>query len=276
MPQNTSFNISASSSLQIDEIQFTFSHWSGASSSSSASLSSQSATEHKSYTATFTAKPLPPTNVLATGSVGNPVRIEWTDNPNSNVTQYQIWRRVKPLGGQQGEPEHVGTVNSGVEEYTDYTFTVTSSYTDYLLTYDVRSYYQVGGSYSDPNWSVTEFGEVGAKVAPGEQGNMKIGTTLPTEFAVSSYPNPFNPSTTISYQLVKEADVHLQIFDLLGRQVAELVNGVKSAGFHSVIWNGSDGSGKDAPTGLYLYRFQASSADGKEVFRKTGKLLLTK
>lgn len=73
-----------------------------------------------------------------------------------------------------------------------------------------------------------------------------------------NYPNPFNPTTTISYALPSHANVTVRVFDMLGRQVAELVNESVSAGQHSVEFDASQHA-----SGLYFYRLSAD-AEGKE------------
>ncbi|MDP2983673.1 MAG: FlgD immunoglobulin-like domain containing protein [Candidatus Latescibacter sp.] len=78
-------------------------------------------------------------------------------------------------------------------------------------------------------------------------------------------PNPFNPATTIGFALRKSSQVSLKVYDLLGREVVTLANGEKSAGEHRVIWNGSDNSGKQVSSGVYLYRLIAG---GREETRK--------
>ena len=80
-----------------------------------------------------------------------------------------------------------------------------------------------------------------------------------------NYPNPFNPSTVISYQLPVRSRVTLQVFDVLGREVATLVSGQVEAGYHQVTFNASNLS-----SGMYIYRLQA----GNQVFTK--KLTLIK
>tara|TARA_R110000868_G_scaffold259361_4_gene517244 strand:+ start:9843 stop:10652 length:810 start_codon:yes stop_codon:yes gene_type:complete len=70
-----------------------------------------------------------------------------------------------------------------------------------------------------------------------------------------NYPNPFNPSTTISYQLATPAQVKLQVFNLLGKEVATLVNGFQTSGGQSVTWNASQ-----VPSGIYMYRITAGDA----------------
>ncbi len=86
-------------------------------------------------------------------------------------------------------------------------------------------------------------------------------STLPRDFSVDqNYPNPFNPSTEISFGVPHESRVRLEVFNLLGQQVALLLDEVKPAGFHSVRF---DGAG--LPSGMYLYRF---SAGGVSLMRK--------
>ncbi len=91
-------------------------------------------------------------------------------------------------------------------------------------------------------------------------------TALPAGIALEqNYPNPFNPSTTIGYQLPHPAPVTLTVHDLLGRQVATLVAGVKPAGYHTAIWDGSTDQGAAVGSGVYLYRLQAG--DHRQVRR---------
>ncbi len=78
---------------------------------------------------------------------------------------------------------------------------------------------------------------------------------LPREFALHpNYPNPFNPSTTIRFDLPEAAEVRLVVYDLMGREVARLVDGQVAAGYQRVVWNGRDASGKNVPSGMYIAR----------------------
>jgi minor extracellular serine protease Vpr len=85
-----------------------------------------------------------------------------------------------------------------------------------------------------------------------------------------NYPNPFNPSTQISYNIPKSGLVKLQIFDILGRSVATLVNSEQEAGDHYVVWNGISSNGALASSGVYFYRLESGS------FSKTERMLLLK
>jgi hypothetical protein len=83
-------------------------------------------------------------------------------------------------------------------------------------------------------------------------------------------PNPFNLSTSITYTLAKPAHVELEIFDLLGRRVATLVEGQEEAGRHQVAWSGTDAKGHTVATGIYVYRLVAGD------YTSSRKMLLLK
>jgi hypothetical protein len=71
-----------------------------------------------------------------------------------------------------------------------------------------------------------------------------------------NYPNPFNPITTLRYDLPEDALVTLSIYDMLGREITQLVNTTQEAGFKSVQWNATDSMGKPVSAGVYLYQIQ--------------------
>ncbi|RKX25595.1 MAG: hypothetical protein DRP47_09565 [Candidatus Zixiibacteriota bacterium] len=72
-----------------------------------------------------------------------------------------------------------------------------------------------------------------------------------------NYPNPFNPTTEISFSLPRSEDVQLDVLNVMGQQVASLVNGRIKAGTHTVTWNGKNSKGGDVASGIYLYRLSA-------------------
>ncbi len=93
----------------------------------------------------------------------------------------------------------------------------------------------------------------------------------PSEYFLSqNYPNPFNPSTTIRFGLNQDDYVSLIIFNVLGQEVATLLNEFQSTGYHNVIWNGTDNSGNQVTSGIYFYRLSTGN------FVEVKKMLLTK
>ena len=81
---------------------------------------------------------------------------------------------------------------------------------------------------------------------------------LPTEVSLSrNFPNPFNPSTEISFALPSDRMVSLSVFNILGQEVKNLVSGEMQAGFHKVIWDGTNNNGQNVPSGTYFYRMDA-------------------
>jgi hypothetical protein len=80
-----------------------------------------------------------------------------------------------------------------------------------------------------------------------------------------NYPNPFNPATTISFDLGKSADIKLEVFDILGQQVAVLTDEPLNAGRHEVLFHGSSLS-----SGLYFYQLSVNN------LKSTGKMVLLK
>jgi hypothetical protein len=90
---------------------------------------------------------------------------------------------------------------------------------------------------------------------------------------ITGQSGPFNPSTTINFDLPQDAQVFLVVYDVLGRKVAELANGNYAAGYHSATWDVPQGG---TASGVYFARFTATDAQGKAKLSKVSKLLLAK
>ncbi len=94
--------------------------------------------------------------------------------------------------------------------------------------------------------------------------------TLPTSYVLEqNFPNPFNPSTTIRYGLPQESVVRLSVFNALGQEVVQLVNGVQEAGWHVVEFSSSR-IGKEVASGVYYYRLSAALTDRGDLVQKNG------
>ena len=88
--------------------------------------------------------------------------------------------------------------------------------------------------------------------------NFDLNIGLPTETSLSkNYPNPFNPSTTIDYNLSSATDVSLVIYDMKGSIVKTLVSNFQDAGLHQITWNGKNDVNAQVSSGMYLVRMEA-------------------
>ncbi|HGY56661.1 MAG TPA: T9SS type A sorting domain-containing protein, partial [Caldithrix abyssi] len=85
----------------------------------------------------------------------------------------------------------------------------------------------------------------------------KPDISLPEKYSLSSYPNPFNPSTNIHYSLPQGSYVQLTIYDITGKKVAELVNDYQQAGEYELTWHAENSFGQQLASGLYFVRIQA-------------------
>jgi hypothetical protein len=158
----------------------------------------------------------------------------------------------------------------------------------YLARYDTSGHLLWSGSYDSPGFAIeTPYG-----IILDRRGNVTLGGTaehddntnsisiakfarvtvsvdeertgIPSEYGLSqNFPNPFNPSTTIRYALAHAGPVELKVFNLLGQEVALLVNDSQKAGYHSVTWNA-----QGSPSGVYFFRLTAGT------FVETRKLVL--
>jgi flagellar hook assembly protein FlgD len=94
---------------------------------------------------------------------------------------------------------------------------------------------------------------------------------VPRAFALhEAYPNPFNPMTTIAYDLAASRPVRLAIYGLDGRRICTLVDEVQGSGRHEVTWTGRDDDGRLVASGTYVYRIEAGD------FRQVRKMTLMK
>ena len=85
-----------------------------------------------------------------------------------------------------------------------------------------------------------------------------------------NFPNPFNPITSIRYDLPQDGLVNITVYDIMGRIVKTLINGSQTAGYKSLIWDATNDYGKPVSAGIYLYQIQAGE------YISTKKMVLLK
>ncbi|MCB0732295.1 MAG: hypothetical protein KDC88_14825, partial [Ignavibacteriae bacterium] len=143
----------------------------------------------------------------------------WNEHPNVNVTQYQIWRTGKDENGNNLPVTLLTTVNRGTTSFTDAAYHIQPYNTGAQLQYDVRAYYQTEGTYSSTDWETVN----GEYAGINKKADVDSLSTVEELLAnsISNYPNPYNPTTTISYQIKEAGNVQITVYDALGRKVKE-------------------------------------------------------
>ncbi|MBU8921866.1 MAG: T9SS type A sorting domain-containing protein [Bacteroidales bacterium] len=172
------------------------------------------------------------------------IEIVWTMNESEPEMVFTISRQAS------GETIF-GLLDIGPEESTEETFIVR----DRDIEPGVEYRYRV---------SVT--GSEGLKLL-FETAPLSIGAGV--NIVRQNYPNPFNPVTTIAYVLAADLSVELTVYDVSGRRIAVLEEGIQLRGNHEVVWNGTDIRGNRVSSGVYFYRLRA----GKDLFTKKMVLL---
>ena len=117
-------------------------------------------------------------------------------------------------------------------------------------------------------------GSAGEKVKAGCE-IVRINIQPKVYHLSQNHPNPFNARTVIRYMLPEAGFVRLTIYDLLGREVRCLTDGMQRMGYHSVVWDGQDEKGREVSSGLYLYRLAVEPAgETDESVIRTRKMMM--
>jgi hypothetical protein len=181
---------------------------------------------------------------------GGQFRISWTANSEPDMDQYVIYRDTATVF-EPGAAKAVATVDHPTTQWED-----TPPYMCYYLVVPVDSEGHVGG-YSPRLYT--------------EDISFVPDSRLASVLAIAAViPNPFNPRTTIWYDVPKRGHVTLKVYDLRGRRVRELLAGEVPVGRHSVVWDGQDDHGMNVAAGVYFVRL---ANEGRS---ETTKVLLAK
>lgn len=134
--------------------------------------------------------------------------------------------------------------------------------------------------FQDPRYFTGTFGSVLRSLLQytGIITDVRENSTLiPQEFALlQNYPNPFNPTTTITYSLSAPARVSLKVYNVLGQEVATLMEGQQNIGTFATVWDGRNSAGSPVGSGVYFYTLSAKPLSGGSTFISTKKMVLLK
>ncbi len=90
-------------------------------------------------------------------------------------------------------------------------------------------------------------------------GVKETGNQVPTTYSLKNYPNPFNPTTNIQFELPVSSHVTLEIYNYIGERIVTLLDEAKNAGEYQTEWNGKNSQNRNVASGVYIYRMQAGS-----------------
>ena len=192
-------------------------------------------------TAADTSAPIsPPTNLRITSSSGS-VQITWQSNQESDIAGYKVYYG-NFTGYSFSNVVNVGNVTNTILSGASINDTVA------VTAYDTQADGNNDQIEGHESWY--------AFIATIPTSVSAISYVTPTAYSLSqNYPNPFNPSTTIYYVLPTKSKVRIQIYNILGQLVKELVNEEQKAGYQSIIWHAN------VTSGLYFYKLEAIAMD---------------
>ena len=195
---------------------------------------------------TALAPPAAPQTLRLTGTGGQHPQLTWDANDEPDLTSYQIYRKEGT-----GNWVNIRTVNKTTTTWEDNGVTIGDKF-DPWVYYKITAedYTEQESPYS--NSVSTRLGSTSKEIAGADQENNNI----PTRYDLSEvYPNPFNPSTTIMYELPEISNVSIVIYDMLGRTMWSSSESAKPAGYYSLKWDGQTNSGNQVTSGIYIISF---------------------
>lgn len=209
--------------------------------------------------------PSTPVGVTITnaGSWGNPI-IDWDDNPEPDIDYYEVWRQQKRLSdGYIFPPVHIASPSSST--YTDSFVIMNGQQNPNDWRYGVKAV-NTGGEKSGFSYTQWVNG-----ITPLKEIVSTEKESIPNHFALNqNYPNPFNPSTQINYALPEASDVTIKVYNIMGQEVATLVNTNMDAGLHGVTFDA-----RYLSSGIYIAKINAVGNSG-QIFSKELKMQLIK
>lgn len=204
-------------------------------------------------------------------TLGIPLNVELVLPENNSVIESDsvlfVWKNAEPYA----ENYHFQISEDSLFNNLIINITIEDTFYVYSQFEDNKNYWwRVAGENS---FGIGEFGEPRSFTTIITNIQNEFGGTLkPEEFKLlQNYPNPFNPSTVVTFQLAVESYVNLKVYDILGNEVATLVNEYKNVGNYSVTFNAEGLS-----SGIYYYKLTAINSTAELNFEETRKMILMK
>jgi hypothetical protein len=193
----------------------------------------------------------------------NSIRLEWETMTELNNYGFEVQKSFSQSGNYATIPNSFVPGHGTTIEPHSYGFTDTVESRG-LYWYRLKQIDLDGTAHYSDGISASILSNVNG-------GNL----TLP--FALhQNYPNPFNPFTQIVFVLQEPSFVTLNVYNVLGQEIAVLVNGERAAGYHNLHWNGRDKFGFQVSSGEYFYLINAKQIDGATSFTSIRKMVMLK
>lgn len=211
------------------------------------------------------APPATPQNFTVTGNIGDHPTSSWSPNTEPDFGGYYLYKNEAGTGWVLFR-----TLDENTTSYTDNSVIIGSGgkFSDNVC-YKVSAF-DISDQESPQSWPRCK--PLGS--LKKEMANLNL---IPENYNLDqAFPNPFNPITTIKFDIPEYSNVKLTVFDLSGRMVIKLVNQNITAGTHQTVWNGKDKNGRAVSSGVYLYTLTAKSKESGEMFTHSNKMVLLK
>ncbi|MFI5251000.1 MAG: FlgD immunoglobulin-like domain containing protein [Bacteroidota bacterium] len=219
----------------------------------------------------------PPLGHIKGGRIFEGYRLYKSDDPAGALNSFKLLREYDVKGDTFGANTGLDSVfsDSNIVYGKTYWYAVTSfkiPEITYVFWPDTTSPTGVDSAKIYTGYEESDISENRTRITIT---NINDKSNIPQNYVLyPSYPNPFNPTTTISYGLPKTTDVTIKIYDILGKDIRTLVNSTQQGGSYHVIWNGTNDNGVAVASGIYTCRLIANNGLGS--FTQTTKLILLK
>lgn len=252
--EKDNLTLTAMAPTVINGIRYTFDHWSYYNSSSREITFTPGGP--MTLTAYYKGTPTEVSGLRCTSGTGQHIALAWNAHPNPNCT-YQVWRHSKNSNTNFTATEKIAdNLSHYTTTFVDGLYKKTSGYTNYLLVYDVRSYYPVEQTTAPADFRLSIFGNIDFwNVASDSASNAKaFEEQAEKKEGVTVYPNPFNPETQIRLNLRNGNDIAIDLYDVCGAKIERFANGYLPGGEYTFRWNGSSFA-----SGIYFLRIKTGN-----------------
>jgi len=213
--------------------------------------------------------PAAPSVLTWTNSDENPL-LSWNPVGDWDMSKYYVYRNLYGCGPNCGPYPLIAVVGKDTTSYLDTQVPVGNP----KFSPNTAYYYVTAVDLQDNESSQSNTVSVPTTIAE-RTSSAVLKPDVPDIYSLyTNSPNPFNPTTTVRYDLPEQSHVSMVIYDILGREVRTLFDNREDAGFKSVFWDGKDNSGNIASAGVYIYALRARSQESEKMYHKTHKMVL--